>query len=444
MPKTSELWPEGPNHAGWCGSTVSAKILGEKEEGRGLPIPVAWTRLCAQRLQEMRTELHRSWVGLELAGDHLIDWVLAALIARENVLLLGEPGVAKTQIAERTFRLLGLEVPQVKDVPPVPAESHDFSAWWERREGEEREKQKYFRYLLSRFTQPEELFGPIEISLLRRGLLVHVNFGLLTGPGVRAAFLDEIFKASSSILNALLTLVLEREYFNWGGMRRSDLTMLIGASNELPGGFASGHGPLGSGAEDFNTLYAFLDRFPIRLQIPNASGSNIETEAEKSHLAEAARTAIRRAAEQFTRHDAFSPVTWTKGAPCVNDLLLLGRAMLEQDAQVSEGLFDHRQLARFNTAFCRIAATLQKDGTGVREGIVSWSVSPRKLMALYKIALAHALVRDVAFAGGSARVVGPDAVDLRVFTWVWDTPGRRDELARLVEAGIRRHFAQAA
>ncbi|HXM46108.1 MAG TPA: AAA family ATPase [Bryobacteraceae bacterium] len=443
MPTQGHPWPEGPDHPDWQRQITSAKILGEKKETRELPIPIEWTRACAARVQELRSELQRSWVGLELPdGDHLIDWVLAALIARENVLLLGEPGVAKTQMAERTFRLLGLETPAVHEIPAVPPESGDYRGWWEKREAEERTRQKYFRYLLSRFTQPEELFGPIEISLLRRGLLVHVNFGLLTGPGVRAAFLDEIFLASSSILNQLLTLVLEREYFNWGGMRRADLMMLIGASNELPGGFATGSSVRGNGAEDFNTLYAFLDRFPIRLHIPNASGGT-ETEAENSNLAKAARKAINRAAQQFTRHDPFDEVNWGRlGPPSVNDLLLLGRAMLEQDAGVKGFvLFDPTQLARFTQAFYRIGASLQQEGTGVREGIISWSVSPRKLMALYKIALAHALVRSNSL-GESGAASGPDEIDLRVFEWIWDTPGRRDELAKQVHAGVRRHMAR--
>lgn len=444
MPTAGDPWPEGPAHPDWVRQNVSAKILGEVEETRGLPIPVDWTKFCAARLRELRAELRRSWVGLDLPDDdHLVDWVLAALIARENVLLLGEPGVAKTQIAERTFRLLGLDTPGVRDIPSVPPEAGDYRAWWEQREGEERRKQKYFRYLLSRFTQPEELFGPIEISLLRRGMLVHVNFGLLTGPGVRAAFIDEIFLASSSILNQLLTLVLEREYFNWGGMRRADLMMLIGASNELPGGFATGSSVRGNGAEDFNTLYAFLDRFPIRLHIPNASGGT-DTEAENSNLARAAQRAIGRAAQQFTRHDPFEPVTWATRQPCVNDLLLLGRAMLEHDAGVKGfALFDERQLSAFARAFYRLGATLQQEATGVREGIISWSISPRKLMALYKIALAHALVRAESF-GKSGGVAGPDGRDLRVFEWIWDTPGRRDELARHVAAGARRHLARGA
>src|SRR5262249_1258996 len=157
--------------------------------------------------------------------------------------------------AERTFALLDLDPPHVigSSLPALPLDSDDLTDWWLMREAQERERQKYFSYTLSRFTEPEELFGPIEISLLRRGVQVRVNFVMIRGPGVRAGFLDEVFKASSSILNSMLRLILNREHFNWGGMRPSDLLMFIGASNELPGGLGTGNMGVGASGEDFQT-----------------------------------------------------------------------------------------------------------------------------------------------------------------------------------------------
>lgn len=430
-------WKERPGDAGWKSPDVTARILGDDPAGAP-PIPLELTQRSLARVQEVEARLSRYFVGLhDGPRGSLTEWALACLIARENLLLLGPPGVAKTEIAERIFQLQGLQSGKNYKVPKIDYDSSDLAEAWRKREAEERRTQKYFRYLLSRFTQPEELFGPIEIQMLRRGMLVHVNFGLLTSPGVRAAFLDEIFKASSSILNALLTLVLEREYFNWGGMCRSDLVMFIGASNELPGGLATGHLGVGAGAEDFNLLYAFLDRFPLRLEIPNASGTSSTAPPHESNLARATETALHREMIRFTKGDPFA----NEDAPCsINDALLVGRALMESAFGSPPGLpmFDSKRLAKFTIEFFKIGAFLQANGTGMREGTISWTISPRKLKALYKIALAHAVVRDRGFAKGGV-VAGPDQHDLHVFDFIWDTPVARDNLRGEVEAMTARY-----
>lgn len=429
-----EGWPEDPLHEHWASPLVTERILGVSPAGKAIVIPKDWTHVCARRVRELRDVLRGSWVGLDFTSrgqGHLTDWVLAFLIARESGLLLGGPGTAKTEIAERTYSLLGLAAPVISDLPSLPADEEEVHDWWLKREDAERRHQKFFSYLLSRFTQPDEIFGPIEISLLRRGMLVRVNFGMLTGPGVRAAFLDEVFKASSSILNSMLRLILNREHFNWGGMRRSDLLMFIGASNELPGGLGSGTVGIGANGEDFATLYAFLDRFPIRLEVPAASGKSTAKSVERSDLALATRMAIDREAAKFQTNELFAQLTWDDRAPCLNDLVLLGRAMMQRSAG-HEAIFDKKAVTPIDTLFYRIAADLQQDGTGIHEQRVSWTISPRKLKALWKVALAHAIVRDDSFASGTPVVEGPVPADLRVFDWIWDTPTRRDELEERV------------
>jgi hypothetical protein len=264
----------------------------------------------------------------------------------------------------------------------------------------------------------------------------------LTGAGVRAAFLDEVFKASSTILNTLLTLTLERLHFNWGGMVKSDLVMLVGASNELPGGFASGTFGLGASGEDFATLYAFLDRFPLRLPIPLVSGTSPGRLSTDSDLARATKVALAREARRFScgEHFDFS----SDGAfTSVNDLLLLGRCMLEQDHwpdQADVGLFDRRRLDRFKDAFLQTASALQCGATQTEISRVSWTISPRKLKALYKIALAHAVVVDDNFAGSAQVVSGPSAHDLHVFDYIWDSPVAQNDLAQQTRACIETYM----
>jgi MoxR-like ATPase len=418
-------WTFHPDHADWPSVKASDELLGAVSEA----IPPAWRSTCLQRLGAMRDELYRSYTGL----DEAIDLLLAAVVARENALLLGPPGTAKSELPTRLFALLGLEQPSV-DPQLLSQGIGDATPYsdWQKREAAERQQQKYFHYLLSRFTQPEELFGPVEISLLRKGMLVRVNFGMLTGAGVRAAFLDEIFKASSNILNTLLTLSQERKYFNWGEMRKADLAILIGASNEMPGGFGTGVFGVGSGQDDFQTLHAFIDRFPARLLITAPSASD-HPDVSRSSMAIAFGKALDREIERFRSGSLFGPAL-PAGMPCINDMLCLGRAMLE-DVGTKTGFFDPEQVRAFRANFLNAARSLQMGATSPENGAITWTISPRKLRALYKLALAHALVRRRPAPGAPHRV-DLSAPDLRVFATIWDAPAARPDLLRRVEGFV--------
>ena len=148
-----------------------------------------------------------------------INGSLLAILSGENLLFLGPPGTAKTQLAKSICQSI--------------------------------EGGYFFNYLLTSFSTPEEIFGPLSLKALEEDEFRRKTERCL--PSSHVALLDEIFKASSAILNSLLTILNERKYHNGREIIEVPLLSVFGASNELP--------------EEDESLEALYDRFLFRYKL---------------------------------------------------------------------------------------------------------------------------------------------------------------------------------
>lgn len=151
---------------------------------------------------------------------------LLSALADQNIFLYGPPGTAKSLISRRLAKVFKSE--------------------------------NYFEYLMQKFSTPEEVFGPISLTELKKDNYVRKVDGYL--PTAEFAFLDEIWKSSPAILNTLLTALNEKRFRNGNELLNLPLKVVVSASNETP--------PKGQGLE------ALYDRFLTRLYVPPMEHKN--------------------------------------------------------------------------------------------------------------------------------------------------------------------------
>lgn len=187
----------------------------------------AASRQTIERLQQVARILETSFLGKSEA----VRLMLIASIAGEHMVLIGPPGTAKSALIRLFARLVDAT---------------------------------YFEYLLTRFTEPNEIFGPIDIQAFRSGAYQRRMEGML--PQAEIVFLDEVFKANSAILNSLLSVLNERVYTVGGTVHQTPLISAFGASNEVPND------------ED---LMAVFDRFLLRVRSDNLDSYHFQDLLQK-------------------------------------------------------------------------------------------------------------------------------------------------------------------
>lgn len=189
-------------------------------------------QLAAQFKTRVIDPLKKQFIG----KDEVIELLGISLVARENLFILGPPGTAKSALVQSMARLIDGKV---------------------------------FDYLLTRFTEPNEIFGPFDIRRLREGDLVTNTDGML--PEAAFVFLDELLNANSAILNSLLMVLNERIFRRGKETLSLPTLMVVGASNSLP-------------QED--ALRALFDRFLLRVNCTNVESDQLRNVLQAGWLLE--------------------------------------------------------------------------------------------------------------------------------------------------------------
>jgi MoxR-like ATPase len=181
--------------------------------------------MLSDPVTRLRTEVTEPLKQRFVGRDEVLDLIALAVTAGEHLFLYGPPGTAKSILIRQFASAV---------------------------------QGGYFEYLLTRFSEPNEVFGPIDLIKLREGVVATVTTGML--PQAEFVFLDELFNANSAILNNLLTVLNERIYRRGIEIHRLPLLSLFAASNHLP--------------ED-DALQALFDRFALRCHVKSLERKEI-------------------------------------------------------------------------------------------------------------------------------------------------------------------------
>src|SRR2546426_3452598 len=175
------------------------------------------SRMTSDIIARLRTGVIAPLKARFVGRDEVVDLIALAVVAGEHLFLYGPPGTAKSALIRQFATAV---------------------------------RGRYFEYMLTRFSEPNEIFGPIDLVRLREGTVATVTTGML--PEAEFVFLDELFNANSAILNNLLTVLNERIYRRGAETHQLPMLSLFSASNHLP---------------EEDALRALFDRFLLRCHV---------------------------------------------------------------------------------------------------------------------------------------------------------------------------------
>lgn len=288
-------------------------------------------QIKTDRVNEARSRIADFYTRLNdffIARSDLLRLMMVATAAREPMLFIGRPGTAKSLLV--TVFCQGLNLPQ----------------------------QDYFEYMLTKFTEPSEVMGPVDIQELKTGRYLRKVEGHL--PTAKIAFLDEIFKANSAILNMLLTVINERKYYQEGKPVSVPLISLFAASNEIP---------------EFSEFDALKDRFIIKAEtLPVRDG----------HFEELVRMGVSFETRAFNREKPWKSDCTLEDFNLIHDYIVttvLPRTIQNENNNL---LGNERATKAFKALISVLADELKVE------------ITDRKLIKLYKLIVTQAFI----FNGG--------------------------------------------
>lgn len=298
------------------------------------------------RINRFRQSLGRFFVQKQ----EIIDLMCVAAVAQEPLLLVGPPGTAKSDLVLKFKDALGIA------------------------------EVDYFEYMLTRFTEPSEIIGAIDIKELRDGRYIRRKEGKL--PTAKLVFLDEIFKSNSAILNILLTIINEKKFYQDGTPEPVPLRVLFAATNEIP---------------EQGELAALKDRFVLKVQSRSVQDDHFQELIDAGLQGEA--------------YKGLNQKPWAEGHATLDDFLKANRYLTHLFARKTPGQGGEERNDRdvyfpadVFKEFQRLVKTL------VREDKIF--ISDRKLVKLYKLFR----VRAWLLSGGTV-----SRGDLRLLAYLGET-----------------------
>jgi MoxR-like ATPase len=311
-----------------------------------IPIPE-----LARRLQDGARRLEAQFLGKE----EIIRLLFIAAVAGEHMVMVGPPGTAKSALV-RSF-----------------ADTIDA---------------RYYDYLLTRFTEPNEIFGPVDIQAFRQGAYRRRIEGML--PEAEIAFLDEIFKANSAILNSLLGVLNSRRFSHGNTTISVPLISMFAASNEVPSDDA---------------LSALFDRFLLRVRVDYLDSYQFRGLLQKGAALES------RMMEAQSLGITSAPRPAVSAADLVAVQREFGRLLENMDEE-------------FLATYKGLVFQIRSEGIGL---------SDRRVVKMLKLFAASAVF------DGRDRVNDSDFFVLR---HVWNTPEQQDILQEMVGPILDRWYEQ--
>ncbi|MCB9035297.1 MAG: AAA family ATPase [Lewinellaceae bacterium] len=330
------------------------------------------SKTVLDRLHSLEIELNKRLI----LKEEIVRMMFVTAIAQQPMLLIGEPGTAKSLLVSKFCEGLGIGAIS------------------------EGRQNTFFHYLLHKFTEPDELLGVINLEKLKSP--DHPSFERLTEGTIKDAeviFLDEVFKANSAILNTLLSILNERRVYEGGKIIKAKARLIFGAANEIP--------PV----HQLGELKAFFERFTVRMKsefVPYQDGHVKASEGRRKLLKEGWK------AESVKLQSSYDPEFSILDHPASLNDLLLSTWIVTESFGGSESL---NPLFPFEDDYHMMVMELLKFNKKI------CSIDDRKFIKLFVLARAHAFFR------GNHK---PDSEDLVVFTHIWNDIRNKELLEREV------------